>query len=231
MKSVPVYDIECSEVIPNTGDFGLDYDAISANVDLVQGIHGMAGQFRKNSRAALWSMGPHFEGRVVSYSLWFKTEATNSPILISYEGYWIKNTVMNFRLRNGRPEVIYSANQRLRATNYHTTRLNDGKWHHVVITIPAEDSLLSELKIYIDGEEISTQVDGNDRQVAFANGGVLSLGGFGYGRTSSGNITMRDNREGFLNGDNFVGLLDEVVIFARTLSSQEVRDLYNKSHS
>mmetsp|Transcript_9756 Transcript_9756/g.18332 ORF Transcript_9756/g.18332 Transcript_9756/m.18332 type:complete len:962 (-) Transcript_9756:1208-4093(-) len=231
MKSVPVREIDCSEVIPNVGEFGFDYDAISANVNLVQGISGKAGLFQNNSRAAVWSMGPHFEGREVSYSLWFKTQATDSPILISHEGFWIKSTVMNFRLRNGRPELIVGSTQRLRPKQYHTTRLNDDKWHHVVITNPADDILLSQIQMYIDGEEIATQVDGKDEILAFANGGVISLGGFGYGRTSSGDITRRDNRVGYLNGDNYVGLMDEVKIFARALSKDEVVSLYQNHAS
>lgn len=227
-NSVPVREIDCSEVIPNVGEFGLDYDAVSANVKLVQGISGNAGLFQKNSRAAVWSMGPHFQGREVSYSLWLKTQATDIPIVISYEGYWIKSSVMNFRLRNGRPEVIVGPKQRLRPKEYHTTRLNDDQWHHVVVTNPADDILLSEIKLYIDGEEIATKVDGKDLPVSFPNGGVISLGGFGYGRTSSGDIVRRDNRQGFLTGDDYVGLLDEVKVWARALSKDEVSSLYQE---
>ena len=85
--------------------------------------------------------------------------------------------------------------------------------------------------MYIDGEEIATTVDGKNEILAFPNGGVISLGGFGYGRTSSGDIVRRDNRDGFLNGDNYVGLMDEVKIFARALSKEEVISLYQDHES
>lgn len=226
MTSVPVNGIDCEEVIPNVGEFGIDYDAQSANVKLVKGVSGFAGEFEENSRAAIWSMGPHFEGREISYSLWIKTEATDTPILVSYEGYWIKNTVMNLRLRNGRPELILSSTQRLRAWHPHPLRLNDGHWHHIVVTNPADDSFLSEMKMYVDGEEIKTDIDGKDERVTFPNGGIISLGGFGHGRSGANDLELRHTRDNYENGDNLVGALDEVKIFARALSSQEVGLLY-----
>lgn len=225
MESVPVNGMDCTEVIPNVGEFGADYDAQAANVNLVKGVSGRAGQFNKNSRAGVWSMGPHFEGREVSYSVWVRTTATDTPILISYEGYWTKPTVMNLRLRNGRPELVYSSTQRLRAADYHSLRLNDGQWHHIAVTNPADDSFLSDMKMYIDGVEIKTEIDGKNEKVSFPNGGVISLGGFGHGRAS------QELRNKYLSGDNLVGRLDEVKIFARAISSEEVFLLYAEHSS
>lgn len=232
MESVQVNGIDCTDVIPNVGEFGMDYDAQSANVNLVKGVSGRAGQFNKNSRVGVWSMGPHFEGREVSYSLWVRTTSTDTPILISYEGYWLKNTVMNLRLRNGRPELVYSSTQRLRAADYHSLRLNDGEWHHIAVTNPADDSFLSDMKMYIDGLEITTDVDGKNEKVSFPNGGVISLGGFGHGRGHlSDDPKNRNNRDDFESGDNLVGRLDEVKIFARAISSEEVFVLYAEHSS
>ena len=225
MTSVPVNGIDCEKVLVNVGEFGQDYDAHTANVKLVQGIKGKAGKFAKDSRAAVWSMGPHFEGRDVAYALWFKTEARDSPILISYEGYWIKKTVMNLRLVNGRPELILSKNQKLRPTK-NGVRLNDNQWHHLAVSNPTDGSMLSEIRMFVDGVEIDTLVIGDDEPVEFPNGGVISLGGFGHGRSS--NPVERLNRHRFFGGDEFVGLLDEVYIFARAISEEEVGELHLK---
>ena len=227
LKSVPVNGIDCSEVLPNIGEFGEDYDAQTANVAIVNGFIGSAGRFEKNSRAALWSMGPHFEGREVSYSLWFKTKATDHPILISYEGYWIKKEVMNLRLRDGMPELVISSTQKLKPKDK-SLRLNDGKWHHIAIINPADDSWLSDFKMIVDGQNIRTIVKGDNVEVSFANGGVVSLGGFGHGRSSRISDEEHSNRKGFAMGDNFVGLMDEVQIYARALSIAEAQDLYWK---
>ena len=180
------------------------------------------------SRAAIWSMGPHFEGREVAYSLWFKTGSVGTEILIAYEGFWIKKTALNLLLRNGRPEIIYSADQRL-IPNDSLFRLNDNQWHHIVVSNPKDDSYLSELEMYVDGRIVPTMIEGLDKQVNFPNGGVISLGGFGHGRTSSEDPEVRDGRDGFLKGTNFVGELDEVKIFARSISADEVKNMYEEN--
>jgi hypothetical protein len=95
-----------------------------------------------------------------------------------------------------------------------------------VVTNPADDSFLSEMKMYVDGEEIKTDIDGKDERVTFPNGGIISLGGFGHGRSGTNNLELRHTRDNYENGDNLVGALDEVKIFARALSSQEVGLLY-----
>jgi len=228
MKFVPVNNTNCFEVIPNIGEFGMDYDAQSAHVELVEGISGLAGKFEEKSRAAVWSMGPQFEGREISYSLWIKTNATDTPILISYEGYWIKDTVMNLRLNDGFPELVLSSTQRLTAGN-HSIRLNDGLWHHIVVTNPADDSFLSDMKMYVDGEKIETAIHGENAIVTFPNGGVISLGGFGHGRAGTKDVVYRNERKAFMSGNNLAGLLDEVKIFARALLLDEVRLLYRSS--
>lgn len=228
MDFVPVQGINCFESLPNEGEFGVDYDAAIANIQLVDGVDGMAGRFSGMSRAAIWSMGPHFEGREVAYSLWFKTGSERTEILISYEGFWIKKTALNLRLRKGRPEIIYSADQRL-MPNDSTFRLNDNQWHHIVVSNSKDDSYLSELEMYVDGRIVPTMIEGLDKQVSFPNGGVISLGGFGHGRTSSSdNPEVRDGRDGFLKGKNFVGVMDEVKIFARSISADEVKKMYEE---
>lgn len=225
LDSVPVNGKECSEVLPNIGEFGSDYDAQTVGVNIVQGLGaGKAGQFGEGSRAGIWAMGPHFGGREISYSLWIKTTAKDMPILISYEGYWIKPQVMNLRLRNGRPELVVSATAKLKAKNANELRVNDGDWHHLVVSHDTDGGMLSEIKIYIDGKNVKTKTQGEDLIVDFPNGGVLSLGGFGHGRSS--NLKNRESRTGFQNGDEYKGLMDEVKIFGKGLSSEEVASLY-----
>ncbi len=226
LKKVPVNGIECQFALKNVGEFGVNYDAQVGNISLVRGVMGKAGKFVDNSRAGIWGMGPHFGGREVSYSIWFQTEAAGSPVLISYEGYWLKKTVMNLRLVDGRPELVMSKDQRIVANIPVAKRLNDGDWHHIVVSHTIDDGMLSEMKMYINGAEIETILDGKDEKVSFPNGGVVSLGGFGHGRTSSNDPITRQYRVGFTDGEQFVGLIDEVSVWARAISSEEVRDMF-----
>ena len=230
LKSVPVNGVECAEALSNKGEFGSDYDAQSANIHLTteDGISGKAGAFQSNSRAGIWAMGPHFEDREVSYSLWIKTKAKDMPILISYEGYWVKPEIMNLRLRNGRPEVAVSSTQKLKAQD-DSLRLNNDQWHHIVVSVTIDDGRLSDMKLYVDGINVKTVVEGKDSKITFPNGGVVSLGGFGHGRSS--NAERQNDRHDFENGDPYVGLMDEVQIYARGLSHDDVLGLYLKHGS
>ena len=75
--------------------------------------------------------------------------------------------------------------------------------------------------------KLGTKVHGMDEAVKFPNGGVLSLGGFGHGCVATKNETIRVTREGFMDRDPFNGLMDDVMIWARSISSSEVLELYH----
>ncbi len=226
VRSVPIVSdvtidkVSCTKSLPNVGALGMNYDAQTANIDLVPGVHGNAGSFSANSRAAVLGMGPHSDFKAISYSLWVKTNADGENILICYEGYWTKNNIMTLRLRNGRPEISYSASQQLRAKGSDAI-INDNKWHHISVVMPHDKCLLSELLIYIDGSNVNTNLVGSDSVMELPSGGMISLGGFGYGNTGSDG----DSREDFKGGDPFVGLLDDVYVWARSLEPKEVRNL------
>ena len=217
--SVEVDGATCTESLINVGAFGQDYDAQSRNVGLTPGLYGLAGVFNLDSRAAIFGMGPHSGTHPVSYAMWFKTMSYGSRTLLSYEGFWNQNTVMNLRLRNGMPEVVYSANQKVFVKN---RTLNDGIWHHIAVTMPFDGCSLSDMKMYIDGEEESMTLIGYDAKMDLPSGGMMSVGSFGYGSIGADNPATRS---GFNAGLNFEGSLDDVMVFARTLSDSETKKL------
>ena len=59
IEEVMIRGIECRHSLINNGEFGQSYDAQVANVQLHKGLHGKAGTFTANSRAAIYAMGPH----------------------------------------------------------------------------------------------------------------------------------------------------------------------------
>ena len=225
IKEVIINGMTCSHSLPNTGSFGMPYDAQTSDISLVGGVHGSAGNFGPKSRAAVWGMGPHTGGNTVSYALWFNTEATNDALLIVYEGFWKKNTEWNLKLSNGIPQLIYSFNQML-VPKWPMENLNDGRWHHIAAVMPKKDCLLSEVMIYINGEIIATTVIGDDSKVHLPNGGLLSLGGFGHGRARTG---LNDSgRRFFTKGNPFIGSMDDVLVWSRSLNTNEVHELAQK---
>jgi hypothetical protein len=219
VTSVEIDGKECAESLINVGAFGQDYDAQSTTVELTSGVYGLAGVFTADSRAAIYGMGPHAGTHPISYTLWFKTTSFGARTLLSYEGFWVADIVLNLRLRDGKPEVVYSASQKMFAKN---GAYNDGIWHHIAITMPFNGSKLSEIKLYVDGVEVETTLVGNDSIIDLPNGGMMSVGSFGYGGIGSKNVLQRD---GFMQGLNFEGAFDDIMVFARSLSHSEIMEM------
>lgn len=93
--------------------------------------------------------------------------------------------------------------------------VNDGNWHHIVVT---RDQATGEKNIYIDGA-----LDSNDSATtAPLNAPVLLT----IGALSDASV-MNPNSPG-TNGDNgYQGLLDDLQIYPRVLSTNEVAYLYD----
>ena len=226
VKEVTISGILCDHSLPNVGSFGMPYDAQISDISLVDGVHGSAGMFGRESRAAVWGMGPHTGGNTVSYALWFNTQTKRDALLIVYEGFWAKKTEWNLKLSNGTPQLVYSFNQMIIPRKWSLTNLNDGNWHHIAVVMPKKDCLLSEVIMYINGEIIETRVMGDDSKVYIPNGGLLSLGGFGHGRSRTG---INDGgRQFFTKGRRFLGLMDDAQVWSRSLSTNEVFGLAQK---
>ena len=84
---VDVNGVVCEDSMLNSGAFGAQYDAQLGNVNLVSGRKSgdLAGRFRKNSRFAIYGMGPFGAGEIVSLSLWFKTSNdAQETVLVHY---------------------------------------------------------------------------------------------------------------------------------------------------
>ena len=182
VELVMVDGVECSKSLPNVGAFGESYDAQAANIDLVDGIHGLAGQFNENSRAALWSMGPPSGNNAIAFALWFQTQSSATMTLISYESCWLKSSVMNIRMMEGQLEVVLKDDWKMVAKINHP-KYNDGKWHHVAVSMPRSNCRFSHLQIFLDGRLLETEVVGKDTQLKLMAGGVFAIGGTGHGGT------------------------------------------------
>ena len=221
---VVIQGVECRHSIINHGEFGQSYDAQVANLELKKSIKGHAGTFTETTRAAIYAMGPHHAGHAISYALWFKTkEKKGSRILIAYEGHWMKPKVMNLKLTNGNLELCHTPEQKLMMHHDETTvpSLTNNRWHHVAVVMPYKNCRLSQVEMYIDGKQVSTKLRGNDSKAKFPSGGSISIGGFGY--------SEREKRDGFLTGGPFIGEIDEVFVWARRLSQEEIIELSSKS--
>ncbi|MHC4738742.1 MAG: LamG domain-containing protein [Planctomycetota bacterium] len=141
-----------------------------------------------------------------SIGLWFKTDGPSNP--------WGEQFMLVFRQNDNSPHIeIYTAGGRLgthllpnsaRITDGYA---EDGKWHHAAITM--DNGASKGYKLYMDGVKVGERTYSG----ILSNWDTLKIGG---------------DFQGPGNGrpEFFHGLIDDVTIFDRTLSGDEVLELY-----
>jgi hypothetical protein len=203
--------VPCAEIFPNLGTFGKHYCALTAHVDLIDGPHGKAGLFSENSRMGVFAMGPLHGGRAVSYALQLKTESDGNQILINTGSIWSKRLegFFNLHLNGGVPELVVSDSQKLAAEG---TKLNDGEWHHIAVSMLHDACLLSDVEMFVDGKTVETRLSGADSKLHFNQAVRVGIGGLNY------------SNKGFdqLPAGAFVGALDDISIWTRPLTAEDV---------
>jgi len=132
-----------------------------------------------------------------SIAFWIKTTAVGGHILVRSTSapYWLLSPVNGMVRLNIRDNVSDKTNVAASGT-----KINDDKWHHVVITADRDDAAV----IYVDG-----QITGSGKINSSKNIGI-GVGGFGY------------------NNFYFDGLLDSLSLYRGVLSAEEVKELFSK---
>jgi hypothetical protein len=139
-------------------------------------------------------------------SAWVKCEDTVTSTLLSFGNYRASIKLQNNSA--GRPAIVMGG------SNYRTfdpaawTKLKDGQWHHVAFTLPGDaiDSIQSA-KMYLDGTEVSV--------VATVAGGV---------QTAKTELFL--GNADATSAQRFKGAMDEVRLYNRVLTAQEVMQLF-----
>ena len=137
-----------------------------------------------------------------SFSFWVNSVGQNSayPVFMSAGGPWEQDTV-KICFNPGSTFVDLSQNPSVNITSI--TQLQDNQWYHAVITRASGD-----VKIYINSNLETTSTDASPMD--FTRGGFVIGGG---------------NWDGF--NSQFNGLLDEIGIWNRAISQQEITELYS----
>ena len=178
-SEIAIEGVICDRSFANLGSYGHNYDAQNGNIVLVDGPRGKAGVFNPNSQMAIYGAGPHAHGNMVSYALWMKTTSKEYMVLVNTgRGFMGLRGLMNLNLNDGEPELLIADKQRLIAKDQ---KLNDGKWHHLAVSMPKKDCLLSEVQFYVDGQAVESEVVGQDKPVSVSLANRLSFGGLGHG--------------------------------------------------
>ncbi|MHC4176454.1 MAG: LamG-like jellyroll fold domain-containing protein, partial [Planctomycetota bacterium] len=148
-------------------------------------------------------------GRPFAIAMWIKTSEKGRTLLGKGQGDHVTHRSekdLYIDATGGRLTLvgqnIFSASKMVGATN-----VADDDWHHVVVTYNGSQA---DQAIYFDGE--------NDQPNR------------GYGSTQDGGPVVRlgwaETRYGDGHYSGYVGLMDEVYLYDRSLSAAEVADLY-----
>ncbi|MCG8375046.1 MAG: LamG domain-containing protein, partial [Chlorobiales bacterium] len=147
-------------------------------------------------------------GNDFSVMMWVKTNASNVGLLYESTGdstWSLHEKIFYLSATSAVPSFVGHSCQYIRGSS----SVNDGEWHSIVFTWDDSESVG---KVYVDGVDDTSS---SDYTGCSDNGNVLRIGQ-GSGHATDG-------------GKDFTGYMDEVRIFSRVLSEDEVRTAYLQS--
>ena len=174
-------------------------------VTFVTGKIDNAGDFEVDSTQYLSNTGNlGIDGGAISFSAWIKLESQTAARFIvnqfsdtSHIGYWIHYNGSILEFERLKRGV---ADDRIQ----YSTSPSNGTWYHVVLTYDG-----SNLRGYLNGSEVT-----GSPVASTGNGSVSDTTGFRIGADRG-------------NANTFDGLIDEVGVWSKALSTTEITDLYN----
>ena len=178
---------------------GSGNDAHLRGADWTKGLAGAGLGFDKNRDFAMVRPVRHFPSTALSALFWVKTTDSNDGI-ISYassetSNAWSVENSEDLAFRIGKPAPLQTG-----------VAVNDGLWHHVAMTWDSSDGLV---QVYKDGVKAYTGRTSTGKTIA--EGGALV---FAQEQDTLGG--------GFEKKQAFAGTLDEVYLYNRVLSEEEI---------
>lgn len=149
-----------------------------------------------------------------SVEVWFKTTTSAGGKIIGFENSRNQTSTLfdreAFMRTDGR--IVYLGATSTTKLLVSPTALNNGAWHHLVITaVPSGSNEVTVM--YVDGVPVAS---GNTAKAAFAYNGWWRVG---YGRVPSGTL--------YPSTGHFTGSLDDVAIYRTQLSAARVSAHYD----
>jgi hypothetical protein len=151
----------------------------------------------------------------ISISLWFRTSISQANKMLVNKFVCQSQNGYSFRLNNNKPSAFYFSNGQsnnylsLDAVSTNFQSLNDDIWHNGILIVESDSS-----KLYIDGNLIHSDAVIGSLTVTNTNTDLR------FGNYPQGVCTGPQNFY-------YSGLIDDIGIWNRALSQQEISDLYN----
>jgi beta-lactamase regulating signal transducer with metallopeptidase domain/uncharacterized protein YihD (DUF1040 family) len=173
---------------------------------LTEGISGQAYYFEGDGDCISIPDSAKFDfgGGDFTISTWFRTNVNKAPFPF----------IVNFRQNDNNPHIELYASRDVGSHSlpgftrltYRDAGINDDKWHHMVIAL--KNRAKDGYKLYLDGFKVSESTY--------------------VGRLEDWDtITIGAQRKGGNDRYAFKGFIDEVAIYSRALSGDEIKDLYD----
>jgi predicted ribosomally synthesized peptide with SipW-like signal peptide len=207
-------DLEAYYPFENSADdvSGNGYDGtLNGDVSFASGRIGRAAEFDGDDDYVEIAGGPGLDLTTeLSISAWINTSQTQPSYtrLVSRERSGRGNRQYNLGFAPGgtRPRTVVDTEDTNSVEVAGTTNVADGNWHHLAVTFDADDSL----RLYVDGVlEDQTQVSAP--VVSRASDSAIS--GVAHSPTQL----------------QFDGLIDDVRVYSRALSTSEIQSLYDSA--
>ncbi len=170
------------------------------------GTSGSAYSFDGNDYIITPDLKSYFSNTTVTISVWFKAQAAG--VIIDEVGQLALNTGWH----DSQIEILASGEVKVRVWNLSPVSLGTvrfGTWHHAVLRY---NRATQKLDGFLDGVEASRDVSGN-----------RSISGHLYYAFGAVDTTHLGS------GAYFKGVIDEVAIYNRALSADEVKKLYTET--
>ncbi|MBS3056617.1 MAG: hypothetical protein J4473_04245 [Candidatus Aenigmarchaeota archaeon] len=198
------------------GNHGTGKNGVDCSIN-ISGKYGSACSFGgKNNQSIRIPRSAGLEPKNITITAWVEPYGMNTPMQViitkpialdSYESYmlYMNSTFISFSVMNKSAEQYPS---------WTIPNTYGNRWIYVAITYNSINYDSSDAKIYING--ISTT------PIFTANGYDSNFRNIQYESTHDVYIGMRN----FSDGKNFNGTIDEVAIWNRSLSADEIRQQY-----
>jgi Concanavalin A-like lectin/glucanases superfamily/Calcineurin-like phosphoesterase len=205
-------EIENGQII---NDAQMDkYYNLRTEIGLTEGIQGKALNMTGMDMAECLGYGVLTRNHPSTIMVWIKTSQTENSIITSHGNESLSTTIYDIVIKDGSLAVYVRANSCLQTISDGNT-INDGRWHHLAVVLPDGGKTLEDIKLYIDGEQKETKVIGVNCPVMVRPAYKMKIGG----------------KKQMISNDifeNFTGAIDEVSVWYKALSANEIKENYRK---
>lgn len=202
----------------NANDVGGNYNGIATNVTYGTGVFGQSAQFSGSNSFINLGASSQFTASAISFSLWYKPDTVSSigALLANTNGgsynlgefYWYQWNDGKFLISYGQSSTTY-------VQYFSTSTFSVGTWYFLSFVI--DPSATNKFTLYINGAEDTLVV--NNQGGTFTAHNVLD-----------NSLQLNMGKRNISGSENYLdGSLDQVRIFNKAITPEEVEGLYNAS--